>query len=75
MPEQCNKNVHFLPRIDDIFYALRGAKYFSILNLASYYNQVPVETKDQEKTGFVTPWGYYDYTVMPFKLLNAPTTF
>ena len=69
------KDVHPLPRIDDIFDALRGAKYFSTLDLASGYHQVPVDKSDQEKTGFVTPWGYYEYTVMPFGLCNAPATF
>ena len=54
---------------------MRGAKYFSTLNLASGYHQVPVDKSDQEKTGFVTPWGHYEYTVMPFGLCNAPTTF
>ena len=69
------KDAHPLPRIDDIFDALREAKYFSTLDLASGYHQVFVETQDQEKTGFVTPWGQYKYTVMPFGLCNAPATF
>jgi hypothetical protein len=69
------KDAHPLPRIDDIFDALRGAKYFSTLDLASGYHQVSVEPEDQEKTGFVTPWGHYEYTVMPFGLCNAPATF
>ena len=54
------KDVHPLPIIDDIFAALRSAKYFSTLDLASGYHQVPVEVKDQEKTGFVSPWGHYE---------------
>jgi len=69
------KDAHPLPRIDDIFDALRGTKYFSTLDLASGYHQVAVAKEDQEKTGFVTPWGHYEYTVMPFGLCNAPATF
>ena len=69
------KDAHPLSSIDDVFDALRGAKYFSTLDLASGYHPVPVETRDQEKKGFVTPWGHYEYTVMPFGLCNAPATF
>jgi hypothetical protein len=36
---------------------------------------VAVAEGDQEKTAFVTPWGHYEYTVMPFGLCNAPATF
>ena len=69
------KDAHPLPRIDDIFDALRGAKYFSTLDLASGYHVVPVDKTDQDKTGFVTPWGHYEYTVMLFGLCNTPATF
>ena len=54
---------------------MRSAKYFSTLDLASGYHQVPVDKSDHEKTGFVTPWSHYEYTVMPFKLCNGPATF
>lgn len=47
-------NADFLPRIDDIFEVYRGARYFSTLNFASGYHQVPVKFGDQETTGFVT---------------------
>lgn len=34
-----------------------------------------MEPKDCYKTAFVTPSGKYEYTVMPFGLVNAPSTF
>ena len=52
------KDAHPLPRIEDNFDALRGSKYFSTLDLASGYHQVPVAERDQEKTAFVTPCGH-----------------
>ena len=73
--DKTKKDAHPIPRIDNIIDALRGAKYFSTLDMASGYHQVPVDKSDQVNTGFVTPWGHYEYTVMPFGLCNAPATF
>jgi hypothetical protein len=39
------------------------------------YHQVKITSEDQLKTTFITPWGTFCYTVMPFGLCNAPRTF
>eukprot|EP00731_Ephydatia_muelleri_P033790 Em0038g9a len=44
-------------------------------NLASGYWQVEVDSRDREKTAFVTPFGLFQFRVMPFGLCNAPATF
>ena len=69
------KAAHSPPRIDDIFDALRSAKYFSTLDLEGGFHQVLVDKSDQEKTGFVTLWGHFEYTVTSFGLCNAPVIF
>ena len=64
-----------LPRIDDTLDALSGAKYFSTLDLCSGYHQLPMAEEDKEKTGFSTPDGHYQFTVMPFGVCNGPSSF
>ena len=65
-----------IPKTDQTFDALNGAKLFSTLDLASGYWQVPVAPEDRHKTAFVNPdGGFYEYVRMPFGLTNAPGTF
>ena len=69
------KDVYPLPRIDDTLDSLKNARYFSTLDLASGYWQIPVEEEDQQKTAFSTKQGLFQFKVMPFGLCNAPATF
>lgn len=69
------RNSYPLPRIDDMFDKLAGAKYFSCLDLQSAYHQVKLSEHDVPKTAFTTPMGLYEYRVLPFGLTNAPATF
>ena len=64
-----------LPNITDILDQLGGAKYFTVLDLASGFHQIEVEPKDRHKTAFSTPFGHFEFTRMPFGLKNAPATF
>jgi transposase InsO family protein len=69
------KDAFPLPRIQDCLDTVEGAKLFSTLDITSAYNQVPVRKEDVPKTAFVTKYGLYEYTTMPFGLSNAPATF
>lgn len=69
------RDVYPLPRMDDVFDCLAGAKIFSSLDLASGYWQVSVADSDRYKTAFVTPDGLFEFKRLPFGLANAPATF
>lgn len=64
-----------LPRIEESLDALSGACWFSTIDLASGYNQVPMTEQDRPKTAFCTPFGLFEFNRMPFGLCNAPSTF
>ena len=68
------KDAYPLPWIQESLDALQGASWFSTLDLASGFNQVAVE-EERAKTAFITPFGLFEYNLMPFGLFNAPTTF
>ena len=64
-----------MPRIDDLIDRLGDARYISALDLTGGYWQVPVAPQACSRTAFTTPFGLYQFTVMPFGLQGAPATF
>jgi len=62
------KNNYPLPRIDDLFDQLVGAKVFSQLDLATGFHQLKVSKKSKANTAFHTPDGFYEWEVTPFGL-------
>ena len=64
-----------LPRIDNLLDQLGESKYFSTLDLASGFWQIPVHPNSREKTAFVTPNGLFEFRVMSFGLCNSPAVF
>jgi hypothetical protein len=69
------KNKYPLPRIYDLFDQLKDAKIFSKIDLRSRYHQVRIKEEDINKTSFRTRYGHYEFTMVPFRLSNAPTIF
>lgn len=50
-----------LPNITKKLNQLGKVKYFSTLDLASGFHQIPMEEEDKCETAFSTPHGHYEY--------------
>jgi len=64
-----------LPVISEILDTLGNSKYFSTIDCASGFLQVPARPEDQANTAFSTREGHFQYKRMPFRLKGAPATF
>jgi hypothetical protein len=69
------KNKYLLPRIEDLFNRMRGARVFSKIDLRSGYHQMKIRPSDIPKTDSSTQYGLYEFTVMSFGLTSQPTYF
>ena len=69
------KNKYPLPRIDDIFDQLKGARAFFKIDLRSGYYQMKIKEADVPNIAFKTRYGHYEFLVLPFGLTNAPALF
>ena len=69
------KNRYPLPRIDDLFDQLRGARVYFKIDLHTGNHQLRVRDIDIPKIPFRTRYGHFEFTVMPFGFTNAPAAF
>jgi hypothetical protein len=69
------KDAFPLPNIQDLLRDLRGAKFFTKLDIRWGYNNVQIKPEHRWKAAFSTPFGLYEPTVMFFGLCNSPATF
>ena len=68
-------SIHPLPKIDEMYAKLKGAKVFSTIDLRSGYHHIALGKSSRAKTAFVTPFGKYKFLMVPFGLAQAPAYF
>ena len=64
-----------LPNREQLIANSGASEYLTTIDLTKGHHQVPVTPEHQEKTTFITPYGKYEYTTMPFGLVSAPSKF
>ena len=69
------KKKYPLPRNDDLFNPLQGARYFSMIDLRSGYHQFRVRREDIPNTKFLTRYGHYEFLVLSFGIIDALMAF
>ena len=77
--KRLNKSVkrsHFLlSTVDDTLSKLAGARYFSSLDAASGFWQIPLDPESAPLTTFLTPFGRFHFNRLPFGITSAPEVF
>jgi hypothetical protein len=68
-------NKYPLPRIDILFDQLAGVQVFSKIDIRYVYHQIKIRVEDIPKMTFTMIYSLYEYLVMPFGLMIAPTHF
>ena len=68
-------SIHPLPKIDEMYAKLKGAKVFSTIDLRSGYHHITLGKSSRAKMVFITPFGKYKFLMVPFGLAQAPAYF
>jgi hypothetical protein len=66
------KNRYPLPLIDDLIHRLKGAKYFTKLDVRWGYNNVRIKKGDEWKAAFRTNHGLFQYITLPHGSSQSP---
>ena len=73
--QQTVKDQYPISRIDELIDLMRHSAVFSSLDMESGYWQMLMAPEDVHKTAFATPFGLFEWLVLPFGLTGAPASF
>ena len=68
-------NAYPIPRIDEMLDELGQAKFLTTIDLTKGYYQVPLSENAKAKFAFVSPYGHFQYTTVPFGMKNSSAAF
>ena len=61
-----------IPRVNEILADCACGKYFATIDMTNSFFQTRMHDEDIELTAVNTPWGLYEWVVMPMGIKNAP---
>lgn len=64
-----------LPRLQDVRHRVRGYTWFAGIDLKDAFHRLGIPEPLRRYVAITTPWGYYQFTRMPFGLKTAPAYF
>ena len=70
--ENVMREFHPLPAVDETLAQLSGAKIFTKLDANSGFWQISLAPESRPLTTFITPFGRYQFNVLPFGITCAP---
>lgn len=64
-----------LPRVEETLALLEGSRVYSKMDANSGFWQIKLEEESRALTTFITPFGRFQFRVMPFGITSAPEFF
>lgn len=78
-PTNLNKAIargpHPMKCLDQVVSKLFGARYFTVLDCSEGFWQIPLDERASKLCTFITPWGRYRFTRMPYGIISASNVF
>ena len=73
--DSCMHDPFPTPFMDEVFEGVGGQEMYSFTDGFLGFHHIRIVKEYRQKTTFVTEWGFFQYTVIPFGLKNAPVVF